>query len=285
MKHLPNALSGRAYLQGIVGMSLSHMDEDTLVPESFLLKYCGWTREDVNSIIPHEEKAHRFGPLGPKSVKGYHLGTVLKTERKRDFRTRHTAPLMMSETRLKSEYYFTDGLIAKWLPKPDILVDNPHYKSAAPMKLHRIGKVLMIRQIEEAEADLAKVADQRLTRSAAARAAAEKRREAWISAFDEIEIDYDFDRFDTFEKVDAAARNREGMSEKRWQEVDIGTRHRWTVNMLRHEFTDYDRILALELPPGMAGEQCYRGLKVEILCEIGRRYPELKAESDRQAWG
>lgn len=73
--------------------------------------------------------------------------------------------------------------MTKWLGEPDLLTDNPHYKSGPPMRLHRIGKVLLLRGLPAVQADLAHVADQRAARSAGAKAAAQKRQEAWIARF------------------------------------------------------------------------------------------------------
>lgn len=43
------------------------------------------------------------------------------------------------------ELYWTDSAIRKFLGEPDELVENPHYKKAAPMRLYDVAKV------EEAE--------------------------------------------------------------------------------------------------------------------------------------
>lgn len=282
MTRLPENLTKADYLVAAGKTALTRMPEDTLLPGSFLTRYCGWTPEDVKALTPAEEKTNRFGPLGPKSVKGYPLSAVMKAERTKAFRARHAHPLHITESRLKSEHFFTDGLLRKWLGEPDLLTDNPHYKSGPPMRLHRIGKILLLRSVPKVEADLAKVADQREARSASARAAAARKRDAWIAAFDKVEVRYRFPK--TYAKVEAAAMGREGMGQKSWAAVDIGTRVRWTVNMLRHEFTDYDQILALDLPPGRAGEVCYRAVKTRILGKIAETYPELADEAHRQMW-
>lgn len=71
-------------------------------------------------------------------------------------------------------------------------------------------------------------------------------------------------------------------SVKDWAAVDIGTRQRWMVNMLRHEYTDYDHILAFSLPPGTAGAECYTALKQRILDRIGQEFPQLAAAAHAQ---
>lgn len=49
---------------------------------------------------------------------------------------------------LKSTFHFSDSLIRKLLPEP-ILADNPHYRSAAPMKLYRKKAVAQAMESEE----------------------------------------------------------------------------------------------------------------------------------------
>lgn len=282
MTRLPEALSGPSYLEAAAKTSLSALPPDTVVPSAFLRLYCGWTEEDVRSLAPADEMANRFGPIGRKSVKGYVLADALRAERKRDFMARHAVPLMMSETRLKGEYFFTDRLMAKWLGEPDALVDNPHYKSAAPMRLHRIGKILLLRRVEEAERDLADVADKRLARSESARLAARTRAQQWITRFETVKVRYYFTGM-SLRQVEDQARQRRGMRAKEWEDTDILTRHRWMVNTLRHEQTDYDQILAFDLPPGRAGAECYRTLKRRILNRIGAEFPQLANEAAAQA--
>lgn len=93
----------------------------------------------------------------------------------------------------------------------------------------------------------------------------------------------------TYEKVRSLTKNRpyygpDYGEPKSWGGVDEATRQRWMVNMLRHEFTDYDHILALDLPPGRAGEVCYRAVKTRILGKIAETYRELADEAHRQMW-
>lgn len=265
--------------------SLSEMSDETLLPEAFLIRYCGWTLTDVKDLPASEQRTNRFGPFGPKSVKGHPLAAVRKVERSRAFRTRHTDPLHITESRLKSEHFFTDGLIAKWLGSPDLTADNPHYKKSAPMRLHRIGKILLLRGLPDVQADLGRVADQRSARSAGARAAAQRRQEEWISRFEDVEVTYAFP--ETYEKVRRLTKSRPyerhpDQEPKFWEEVDESTRERWMVNMLRHEYTDYDHILALDLPPGQAGRICYEAVKNRILRKIAETFPELRKEAENQ---
>lgn len=273
-------LTTKAYISHAGKTSLAEMAPETVLPEAFLIRYCGWTSEDVKTIPPSEKKAFRFGPAGRKSVKGYVLADVLKCERTKAFKARHDTPLNMTESRLKSEYFFTDSLLKKWLGEPDSIVANPHYGSAAPMRLHRIGKILLLRTLPDVEQDLAKIADKRESRSETAKIAARAKRDAWIAAFNKTKVSYHFPK--TYAAAEKAARERGGQGVAEWSDTDIATRHRWTVNMLRHEFTNYDAILALALPPGMAGQQCYYTVKCRILQKIADRFPELNAEVSRQ---
>ena len=50
---------------------------------------------------------------------------------------------------LISERGWTKGLINELLGEPDLFVDNPHYKSAAPMRLYFLDRVKHIEQTSD----------------------------------------------------------------------------------------------------------------------------------------
>ncbi|SRR5258708_36382399 len=71
---------------------------------------------------------------------------------------------------------WTEGLIKKHLGEPDELKTNPHYKSGPPMRLYSMSRV----EPFEKEAWFLETKSIRAIRSAAARKAAERKREELI---------------------------------------------------------------------------------------------------------
>ena len=272
-------LSRKGYLLSAGAMSLSSLDEDEVVSAAFLKSYCGWSAEDFRDLRVSDKKAFRFGDRGRLQVSGYRLGDALKMERTKAFRTRHAAPLSVSESELSKSYFFTDKIIRDFGVRPDSLVANPRFRSAAPMKLHRVGKILLLRSSPDVRSRLDEIADQRDRRSESSKAAAERRTQAWISKFNETKVSYDFCDIKIIEKE---VREIHGYTTRTWEGIDLHVRQRWTVNHIRHERTSYDQMLMLDLPPGVAGRRCYASLKTEILSKIFETYPDLASEADNQ---
>lgn len=282
LANFPEVLSSPGYASHLHEISLRGLGEDAIVPASFLKRYCGWTASDVGNLRPSDHKINRFGSWGPMRVTGFRLGDALKYERTRKFRSDHPTPLSVSATGLKKEYHFTDRLISRYLGKPDMLSRNPRYASAAPTKLYRIGKLLMIRSRPEVMCELGRIADQREKRSSAARAAAARKAESWIQAFSKVKLLVDFSGLDSVAAIEQVVRRDRAVSAAEWKLVDAGTKARWCVNFLRHERTSYDEMLALDLPPGRAGERCYLALRERVMERIEMNFPDLAAECRRQ---
>ena len=86
-----------------------------------------WNREDFLEFLSWSEDL---------DFSGMRVAEIL--EKEKELRQEQTR--CISYSRLKGEFGFTDKLIAELLPEP-LLVKNPHYASAAPMKLFRIRQV------------------------------------------------------------------------------------------------------------------------------------------------
>ena len=71
---------------------------------------------------------------------------------------------------------WTPTLIARYLGEPDQLMQNPHYRSAAPMQGYKRARVAKIEEQSDLTTALAKVLAQRAARSASALKAAQTRR-------------------------------------------------------------------------------------------------------------
>ena len=59
-------------------------------------------------------------------------------------------------------------------------------------------------------------------------------------------------------------------------------RHRWAVNYIRHELTDYDYTLYAEIAGKIGTAEAAQRLKRRILRAISEIYPEFAAEALRQ---
>lgn len=93
---------------------------------------------------------------------------------------------LVTTSTLKERQGWTDAAIKKFLGEPDELRENPRYRSAAPMKLFRIGRIEDVERTPEwAEWD-----ERSTRRSRAASAAIERRQEIANAA-----LKHDLDAF------------------------------------------------------------------------------------------
>jgi len=58
--------------------------------------------------------------------------------------------------------------------------------------------------------------------------------------------------------------------------------NRWIVNYIRHKLTSYDTIIEEELRGKVGREKAYGLLRERVLEEIGKAYPRLKYEAQKQ---
>ena len=127
-----------------------------------LLSRGHWTPERIERFLSFESFATTF--LGGRLTYPIYLKSdVRKAERSDDFkilwqtekeeraaaRKAYREKEKMTQTRLISERGWTKGLINELLGEPDALVDNPHYKSAAPMRLYFLDRVKHIEQTSD----------------------------------------------------------------------------------------------------------------------------------------
>ena len=127
-----------------------------------LLSRGHWTPERIDRFLSPESFSTTF--LGGRlSYPIYLKSDVRKTERSDDFKIlwqtekqeRAAARKAIREkekitqTRLISERGWTKGLINELLGEPDVFADNPHYKSAAPMRLYFLDRVKHIEQTSD----------------------------------------------------------------------------------------------------------------------------------------
>ncbi|MYC74488.1 hypothetical protein F4X10_01780 [Candidatus Poribacteria bacterium] len=135
---------------------------DTHFSHEELLRRGHWTPERVERFLSFESFAVTF--LGGRLTYPIYLKSdVRKVERsdaykmlwqtekqqKAAARKAVREKEKITQTRLISERGWTKGLINELLGEPDVFVDNPHYKSAAPMRLYFLDRVKHIEQTSD----------------------------------------------------------------------------------------------------------------------------------------
>ena len=158
---------------------------------------------------------------------------------------------------LKGKRGWTDQMIHKLLGEPDKVAPNPHYRTAAPMRLYLVGRV------EQAEKTcwFARRKPDVWRQKAAAKATQTKIRNItrWAK---HVRIECNFPEFSELG----------------------GDDDRQKVNYLRHECTTYDNTLGFMY--GATGQNAaYPIIKSRILAKIAEEFPELADEARLQEPG
>lgn len=135
---------------------------DTHFSHEELLERGHWTPERVNRFLSCESFSITF--LGGRLTYSIYLKSdVRKVERSDDYKILWQTEKQekaaarkvirekekITQTRLISERGWTKGLISELLGEPDVFLDNPHYKSAAPMRLYFLDRVKHIEQTSD----------------------------------------------------------------------------------------------------------------------------------------
>lgn len=198
---------------------------------------------------------------------------------------------MITLSKLKSEYGLTDKLIKEFFSEPDKLVENPYYRSAAPMKLYdekRVKRVIKTKKYMKAlnEAASRKEAAAKAVKTKTDKTMEETRRkiedikvkvlhisdeklrEKAVKSYNDFHYDilYGDERFINFISGEYA---------------DDLTKDRWTVNYIRHELTDYDHDL-YNMKGSVGKSEAYVMYKEAVLNKIADAYPKYREECDRQ---
>lgn len=203
------------------------------------------------------------------------------------------APRYITPTGLRGKRYWTDKMIQDLLGEPDEMADNPHYRSAAPMRLYLLSRVDAI----ESTLDVEAMKQARLKRSAAARRAVATRQKNLEMRIFTINLNYRFDEPLALVRSKAATANEEIVAyhEREYQayverclargeepEPRRGPAHpkvaaedRWAINYLRHERSSYDDLLY------EFGSWARDILRRRIHQEIAKTYPELREAATR----
>lgn len=183
---------------------------------------------------------------------------------------------------------WTDAMIRRFLPEPDVTAVNPYHKSGPPMRLYYVSRIEAIEQTDE---------------FLSARAVASKRQEAAQRAV-QTKIDKLLAQVDDFPRpvlpdLDQEELTRHAVENYNSKEQDVAIErgfldtksatvnadqnflNRISVNYARHCLTSYhDR---LYLVAGNVGtREAYNEVKRRIHAAIAKAYPWLARECKRQ---
>lgn len=178
-------------------------------------------------------------------------------------------------SKLIKERRWTKKLIEKYLPEPCELKENPFYKSAAPMKLYLIEKIIEIEKDERFKEDFKKAKK----RSATAKKIVEKKEMETIDLINNITIN--------IENIDEeiikanAIFNYEMWNDCIVYNADENFYNRIMVNYIRHNLTKYDDVIE-SLFRKVGKQKAYILLKNKTLDKIAEKYSLLKDECERQ---
>jgi hypothetical protein len=196
-------------------------------------------------------------------------------------RGRETKMVALRELR---EQGWTDLLVKQFLPIPDDVRPNPHYPTAAPMKLYARRRIEAI----EATKDFKKAKREASKRQGASRKAVETKREKsleWARALPMPALP-DAPREELLRLAIDSYNNywawRDDAGAK-WASVHDSEEllQKIAVNYVRHKLRDYESRLLQAF--GRAGrEEAAAVIRDKILDAIGIVYPWLSEECDRQ---
>lgn len=178
------------------------------------------------------------------------------------------------------ELGFTKSMISALLPAP-ILKRNPHYASAAPMKLWKESDVHAVMETEAFRQALEKSLRRK---KSSKKAVATKRKNAEVILNEIIET-LVVVRLDLPELKDLALRAKQDWYDLHGGDFivnpDAETMKRWMVNFIRHRLCQYDSGL-MGIFGKVGKQELHQRLKVETLKKISEVYPELSDECSRQ---
>lgn len=193
---------------------------------------------------------------------------------------------MVTPTRLKSERFWTDTLIRRYLGEPDDLVKNPHYRSGPPMALYDLARVIACEQQPAVAAALQRVAERRPQRQRVAQDIAQRKRQAVLDWVHSLSIQLPALSHDQL--IRQACHHYNALWEDRGRDDKWATPSddpaflaRITVNYLRHACSPYEDHLD-DLFGQIGATEGRPLLKQRVLTAIARQYPDLAQECRRQ---
>lgn len=164
---------------------------------------------------------------------------------------------------------WTEGLIKKFLPKPDETKTNPVIKSAAPMKLYKIKRVERIEKSEKFIKEMENISRRKI----AARKAVETKTAKTVEWANSIK--FNVPTFNRDKLLKKAIYHYEQFHDTYVGSIDDEFAARISTNYIRHECTNYYRVLgALD---GMVGRaKAYEIIKGKVNQTIVDQHEWLK---------
>ena len=161
---------------------------------------------------------------------------------------------------------WTDGLIKKFLPKPDETKTNPIIRSAAPMKLYKIKRVERIEKSEKFIKEMENISRRKI----AARKAVETKTAKIIEWANTVKINVPTFSKDKLER-NAIYHYQQYHDTIICGPIDEDFINRISTNYIRHECTKYDRILD-SLYGSVGKQKAYDIIKEKINQEIRKKH-------------
>ena len=178
---------------------------------------------------------------------------------------------------------WTPALITTFLGEPDLVRENPYYRSAAPMRLYALARVEAVEASDAYQQAVAASA----ARRQGARQAAQTKRAQLLAAVDALQI-----LVAVLPEAELTARacahyNALQDERERWDRLPATPEshpdflRRITVNMLRHRYSSYERRLA-EVYGKVGVRAAYVQINQKLYDAIAAAYPALAEECQRQ---
>jgi hypothetical protein len=181
----------------------------------------------------------------------------------------------ITKTEIKSKRKWTESLILKYLPKPDLIKNNSQFRGTSEMKLYKVSRIDEIEKCEMFFIDFQKT----ILRRERSKKMVNTKTDNLLNNISKISILVEeYNRQELIKMVIDSYNQRNNHKEPISQrETDQATMERLMVNYIRHQLTSYDYIL-MELYSKTGKEQAYKLLNEKIYKSIGEVYPYLIEE-------
>ena len=199
-------------------------------------------------------------------------------------RSSASEPKMVGNPTLRSRGW-TPLLIEQFLPEPDKLAPNPHYRSGPPRKLYLESRVAEIEATDRFRIAARKAG----RRKTAARKAVQTK--LWTMEQYVAKLVVDVPLVERGELIQAACDHYNARRSPRTDgddgfcaatpESDHSFLDRIAVNFIRHRLTRYEDRL-IEIYGKVGTETAYCRIKYKVLGAIAAAYPDLAPECHRQ---
>ena len=184
----------------------------------------------------------------------------------------------INKQNLKMDRGWTDGLINKFLPKPDLELPNPYYKNAANMKYYKLSRISKIEKTEIFNLNFEKTNNFKTS----AKKAVETKTNKLVEVVEKIEISVP--KMSEKDLINNAINHYNMLHLSRGDFKYVDTNYttfsddfikRISENYLRHRLTDYEKHLrALYKKTGKT--VAIEIIRDKICDEIYKQYPCLK---------